>query len=108
MLPNWVDWGRWQSKKPFDKKIVNIVIDNRSKSEKEIGMQPGEVAGLTHVGMEPRFGNQSKNKDKDMRHKHKENDKGALRLAGREGWKIVQNLEQQPKINDPNWEIQLD
>ena len=48
-------------------------------------MQPGEVAGLTHVGMEPRFGNQSKNKDKDMRHKHKENDKGALRLAGREG-----------------------
>ena len=27
---------------------------------KKIGMQPGEVAGLTHVGMEPRFGNQSK------------------------------------------------
>ena len=58
------------SKKLFGKKIVNIVIDNRSNSEKKIGMQPGEVAGLTHVGMEPRFGDQLKDKD---RRKHKEN-----------------------------------
>ena len=60
-------------------------------------MQPGEVAGLAHVGMEPRFGN--KLKDKDIR-KHIENCKGSLRLK-----KIFQNLEQQPKINDPNLEI---
>ena len=52
------------------------------KSEKKVGMQPGEVAGLAHVGMEPRFGN--KLKDKDIR-KHKENCKGSLRLAWGEG-----------------------
>ena len=104
-MPYWVGWGRWQSKKLFGKKIVNLVIDNRSKSKKKIGMQPGEVAGLTHVGMEPRFGNQLKDKD---RHKHKENYKSSLWLAWNKDWKIIQNLEQQPKINDPNWEIQLD
>ena len=70
LLPYWVGWGRWQSKQLFGKKIGNIVIDNQSKSAKKIGMQPGEVAGLTHVGMEPRFGDQLKDKD---RRKHKEN-----------------------------------
>ena len=70
LLPYWVGWGRWQSKQLFGKNIVNIVIDKRSKPEKKIGMQPGEVAGLTHVGMEPRFGDQLKDKD---RRKHKEN-----------------------------------
>ena len=105
MLPNWVGWGSWQSKQLFGKEIVNFVIDKRCKSEKKIGMQPGEVAGLAHVGMEPRFGNQLKDKDKDRRLKHKENDKGSLKLAWNKGWKIIQNLEQQPKINDPNLEI---
>ena len=100
LLPYWVGWGRWQSKQLFGKEIVNIVIDKRSKSEKKIGMQPGEVAGLIHVGMDPRFSNQSKYKDR--RHKHKENDKISLRLTWREGWKIIQSLEQHPKIKAPN------
>ena len=72
------------------KRLSTLSLTIEVKSEKKIRMQPGEVAGLTHVGMEPRFGNQLK--DKDRRLKHKENDKGSLRLAWREGWKIIQNL----------------
>ena len=48
-------------------------------------MQPGEVAGLTHVGMEPRFGSQLKDKDIEQRPESSENKGRCTKYVASEG-----------------------